>query len=186
MTGVSRSHRIHILGASGSGTTTLGCALAEELGSAHFDTDDYYWMPTIPPYQKKREECLRQELLRADLERSDSWTLSGSLCGWGDIFIPLFDLVVYLYIPSELRMRRLRAREELRYGSDTIAPGGPMSFQSDTFFAWAARYDDGDLTVRSRMLHEQWLIRLPCRILRLEGDMTTVEQIGQILHLTSS
>jgi adenylate kinase family enzyme len=34
-------HRIHILEASGSGTTTLGRALAEHLQHPHFDTDDY-------------------------------------------------------------------------------------------------------------------------------------------------
>ena len=38
--------RIHILGASGSGTTTLGRALAERLQCRHFDTDDYFWLPT--------------------------------------------------------------------------------------------------------------------------------------------
>ena len=34
-------HRLHTLGASGSGTTTLGRALAERLQCPHFDTDDY-------------------------------------------------------------------------------------------------------------------------------------------------
>ena len=42
--------RIHILGASGSGTTALGQALAEHLRCPHFDTDDYFWLPTDPPY----------------------------------------------------------------------------------------------------------------------------------------
>ena len=42
-------HRIHILGASGSGTTTLGRALAERLQCPHFDADDYFWVPTDPP-----------------------------------------------------------------------------------------------------------------------------------------
>ena len=36
--------RIHILGAAGSGTTTLGRALAERLQCPHFDTDDYFWL----------------------------------------------------------------------------------------------------------------------------------------------
>jgi len=33
------NRRIHITGASGSGTTTLGEHLAKELGCAHFDND---------------------------------------------------------------------------------------------------------------------------------------------------
>lgn len=41
---------IHILGASGSGTTTLARALAVKTGYAHFDTDDYFWLPTKVPF----------------------------------------------------------------------------------------------------------------------------------------
>ena len=43
--------------------------------------------------------------------------LSGSLCGWGDIYIPFFGLVVFLWIPHELRMGRLAAREVARCAS---------------------------------------------------------------------
>ena len=103
--------RIHILGASGSGTTTLGHALAERLNYAHFDTDDYFWLPTDPPFTEKREITLRQQLLMDDLTAHGSWILSGSLCGWGDVAIPLFELVVFLWIPPETRMERLRQRE---------------------------------------------------------------------------
>ena len=89
-------HRIHILGASGSGTTTLGRALAERLQCPHFDTDDYFWLPTDPPYTQQRERTERQQLLMDDLTAHDAWVVSGSLCGWGDVAIPLFELVVFL------------------------------------------------------------------------------------------
>jgi hypothetical protein len=91
-------HRIHILGASGSGTTTLGCALAERLQCPHFDADDYFWLPTDPPFTHQRERTQRQRLLMDDLTAHDSWVVSGSLCGWGDVAIPLFELVVFLAI----------------------------------------------------------------------------------------
>ena len=48
-------NRLHILGASGSGTTTLGRALAERLTYLHFDTDDYYWLSTDPPFTAQRD-----------------------------------------------------------------------------------------------------------------------------------
>jgi adenylate kinase family enzyme len=47
-----KSRRIHIMGASGAGVTSLGRALADALAVPHHDTDDYFWQPTIPPYQK--------------------------------------------------------------------------------------------------------------------------------------
>ncbi len=58
---------IHIFGASGSGTTTLGRYLSEELGCFHMDTDDYYWEPTDPPYTTKQLPAQRVELLRRDI-----------------------------------------------------------------------------------------------------------------------
>jgi adenylate kinase family enzyme len=118
-------HRIHILGASGSGTTTLGRALAEHLQYLHFDTDDYFWLPTDPPFTHQRERTQRQRLLMDDLTAHDSWVVSGSLCGWGDVAIPLFALVVFLWVPQDVRMARLRKREFARFG-ERILPGGDM------------------------------------------------------------
>ena len=87
--------RIHILGASGSGTTTLGRALAARLQCPHFDTDDYFWLPTDPPFTHQRERTERTQLLMNDVTAQDAWVVSGSLCGWGDVAIPLFELVVF-------------------------------------------------------------------------------------------
>jgi len=166
--------RVHIVGASGSGTTTLGRALAGRLGCPFFDTDDYFWLPSEPPFQHIRERGERQARLGGDLRAQPGWVLSGSLCGWGDVFIPQFELVVFLWVPPDIRLARLRARERARYG-DAIAPGGPQHDQSEAFLAWAARYDEGlDVPERCRRLHETWLAALPCPVLRVEG-MASVE-----------
>ena len=161
--------RVHVVGASGSGTTTLGRALAVRLGCPFFDTDDYFWLPSEPAFQHIRELGERQARLGAALWAQPDWVLSGSLCGWGDVFIPLFDLVVFLWVPSDIRLARLRARERARYG-DAIAPGAPQHDRSEAFMAWAAGYDEGlDVPERCRRLHETWLAALPCPVLRIEG-----------------
>jgi adenylate kinase family enzyme len=173
--------RIHLLGASGSGTTTLGHALAQRLACPHFDTDDYFWLPTDAPYEQIRERPERQTLLGADLERHPTWVLSGSLCGWGDLFIPLFDLVIFCAVPTDVRIARLRERERERYGADAIAPGGPRRAKYEAFIAWAASYDDGPAVERSRRMHEEWLAKLPCPVLRLEDTdhvETRVKRVG--------
>lgn len=46
---------IHIYGASGSGTSTLGRLISEQLGYTFMDTDDYFWLPTNPKYIKKEK-----------------------------------------------------------------------------------------------------------------------------------
>src|SRR5262245_19615648 len=136
-----RYRRVHIFGASVSGTTSLATALAGRHGHLHLDTDDFYWLPTQPPFQTVRPREERLGRLETALAQSASWALSGSLCGWGDPVIPRFDLVVFLVVPTDVRMARLRAREEQRYGTSAIAPGGPLHRGHVEFMDWAARYD---------------------------------------------
>ena len=62
--------RVLVTGASGSGTTTLGRALSRELEDSFFDVDDYYWVPTEPPYQQQRDSSARLSLLLADLSKA--------------------------------------------------------------------------------------------------------------------
>jgi adenylate kinase family enzyme len=172
--------RIHILGASGSGTTTLGRALAARLQCPHFDTDDYFGLPTDPPYTHRRERTERAQLLMDDVTAHDCWVLSGSLCGWGDVAIPRFELVVFLWIPHDRRMARLHRREHARFG-ERILPGGDMYETSQAFLAWAASYDEGGLDIRSRQLHDQWLSTLPCPILCFEGEYSIAEHLAVLM-----
>ncbi|MBS4535323.1 AAA family ATPase [Clostridium sp. D2Q-14] len=174
-------NKIHILGASGSGTTTLAQVLSNKLSYMHFDTDNYFWKPTNPPFQEKRDKEERKTLLNSHLKRHNDWILSGSLCGWGDVFIPYFDLVIYLWLPKELRMNRLKDREKQRYG-ELIEIDGIMHKQHKEFINWAAQYDDGDLTIRSKELHEKWITELPCKVLRLEGVFELEEKVESVLE----
>ncbi len=175
-----RPRRIHITGAAGSGTTTLGRALATATGALHLDTDDVYWLPTDPPFREKRPIPDRLALLEQALDRTDHWVLTGSLIGWGDPLIPRFDLVVFLYIPPALRMQRLRAREIERYGAETLAPGGAMHATHHAFLDWAEAYDTGTRVSRNLRAHEAWLSRLPCPALRIEGDTTVADRLRRV------
>ncbi len=178
--GMQLPRRIHIFGASGSGTTSLASAIADKHGHSHLDTDDFFWVPTNPPFRGIRLRDQRLALLRQALLNSISWVLSGSLCEWGDPLIPEFDLDVFLVVPTPIRLARLRAREIARYGHQAIAPGGDLHQAHVEFLEWAGRYDTGGLEVRSRALHEAWLAALPGAVLRLEGDRSVAEQLTQI------
>ncbi len=172
--------RIHILGASGAGTTTLGRALAVRLGIPHYDTDDYFWMKTPVPYTQKRPAAECVAMMQTNLTARAEWVLSGSLCGWGDPLIPLFTLAVFVWIPVELRLSRLKDREIARYGAAALAPGGWFHQNHEEFMAYAASYDGGGVEIRSRKLHDEWLAKLPCQVLRIGTPLTVEEQIAEI------
>lgn len=160
---------VHILGASGSGTTTLGRALAARMGLVFLDTDDFFWLKTNPRFLTMRETGARKEMLGAALRAATGgWVLSGSLTGWGDVFVPRFDLVVFLTLPADIRLARIKARELERYDAAAIAPGGALHQQHREFLEWAARYDTAGTEMRSRATHEAWLAQLSCPVLRLD------------------
>jgi len=172
--------RIHILGASGSGTSSLAREIVRRYGHRHLDTDDYYWLPTSPPFRETRPAARRLALLHRALAESSAWVLSGSLCGWGDPLIPEFQMIVFLAVPTPVRLARLARREAARHGPEAIAPGGSLHQAHEEFLDWAARYDTGGPEMRSRAMHEAWLVGVACPVVRLEGDLTADEQIRLI------
>jgi len=164
--------RIHVTGASGAGTTTLGRDLAAQLGCEHFDSDDYFWMPTEPPYRTKRDPAERDERLLADLRRAQSCVETGSILSWSGEIKALFDAAIFLWITPEVRLERLRTRELRRLGRI-----------DDTFMEWAATYDrPGNRETRSQVLHEEWLAGLDCPVLNLEGDLSKEDRLARSLE----
>ena len=77
---------------------------------ALLDTDDFYWLPTAPPYQYKRPPDQRRALLSAAMDAADGFVSSGSLDGWGDPLIPRFAAVIFIRTGQALREARLRAK----------------------------------------------------------------------------
>ncbi|VVO38721.1 AAA family ATPase [Pseudomonas fluorescens] len=176
------TYRIHLFGASGSGTTTLGQALAERLAVAHFDSDTFYWHPTEKPFSSRRTRDERIQLLQERVAGLDSWVLSGSLCGWGDPITSAFTHAIFVRLDPEVRLQRLRAREFQRYG-EQIFEGGARYGETQTFLAWAAGYDEGGHGTRSLRRHETWLKTLNCPVIRLDSTDCSVEAlVGQVLE----
>lgn len=174
--------KIHIMGAPGAGTTSLGKALAERLGCPHFDVDDVYWFTDDDlPYRRKRNPDHRRKLLAERLRGSDSWVLSGSLCGWGDVFIPEFDLVVWLWLPAALRIPRIEQRERRRYGDARLEPGGDLHLVFEKFKQWAAECDGEHGGLRSKGNELAWLEQLKCPVVRVEDEIPVMRLADQVL-----
>ena len=159
---------IHIYGASGSGTSTLGKKICDELGYQFMDTDDYFWLPTNPKYTTKRSKEERVALMRKDIKESENVVISGSLVDWGDELIPLFTIAIRLETDTDVRIERIKKREKEKFG-DRILPNGDMYQQHLDFLEWAKKYDTGSANMRSKAKHDAWQKLLQCKILTLNG-----------------
>lgn len=187
MLNFNTSQHIHVLGAPGSGVTTLGKALAERLGFSYFDTDDYVWFTSDAlPYRRKRNPDHRRQLLKNDLGKTQAWVLSGALCGWGDVFIPNFEFVIYLWLPAEIRLARIKERETRRYGAERLARGGDLHSVFEKFLAWAEAYDVENENIRSRASELNWLEQLTCPVLKIEKEMPLDDLVEFVLNKISA
>jgi adenylate kinase family enzyme len=172
--------RIHILGASGSGTSTLGAALARRLGVPHADSDSFYWLPTDPPYRTPRPAEDRQVLLARKLPVVGHWVFSGAATKWAAPLEAYYDLVVFLRLDPAIRMDRLRKREATRWG-DRIRPGGDMAATNTAFIAWAEAYDTAGSLRRGLVTHEAWLMDQPAPVLRLDSSAPVGDLVAAVL-----
>jgi adenylate kinase family enzyme len=177
--------RIRILGASGSGTSSLGSALARRLGVPHADSDSLYWLPTNPPYTTPRSPETRQALLLRSLPIDGHWVFSGAATEWASPLEPHCDLVVFLLLDPAVRMDRLRRREAARFGP-RIRQGGDMEATHAAFIAWAELYDTAGSLHRGLVMHEAWLADQPAPVLRLDSIAPVADLVAAVLSRLQS
>ena len=173
--------RIHLLGPSGSGTSTLGKKIAEILNIPWFDSDDLFWIKTNPPFSIIRDREERIKLLQEILENNKSWVISGSILKWGDFLRDSFDLVIYKYVEKEVRLERLIKREKIKYGT-RIDVGKDMYETHSKFIKWAMDYDDGDIKMRSKISETEWIKEIKCPVLKLEKNECIENEIKYVME----
>jgi hypothetical protein len=132
------------------------------MGFVFLDADDYYWLPTDPPYRSKRDRLQRLSMLVDALKESpDGAIVAGSVVDWGTEIEDSFALIVLLIFPAEIRVERLRRRALARFGNVNAA-----------FLEWAAQFYEGRMPGRSLVVHERWLAQRSCKVIRIQGGLT--------------
>ena len=130
------------------------------------------WVPTDPPFQRKQDPVIRASRLLQALRQASTTVLAGSILNWGVELEDSFSLIVFLTVPAQIRVTRLREREMRRFGS--VDPA---------FLAWAAQYDEGTLEGRSLSKHEAWLAKRSCPVLRIDDDTSTECRLARVLDV---
>ncbi len=157
------------MGASGSGQTTLGKALASKLAFTFLDADDFYWLPTTPAYQEKRDMDSKLSLILSAME-SKSVVVAGSIIGWGSALENSFDLVVFLSLDTDIRISRLKVREQQELG-----------FVDDEFITWATEYENPNFYSRNRVKHLNWLASQQAKVVSIDGDLSVEHRMILVL-----
>jgi adenylate kinase family enzyme len=176
---LSKVKTIHIFGASGSGSTTLARAIAEEYGYHHIDTDDALWVKTDPPFTLKRPPETVKALIEQQLSLHEYNVISGEFLGWGNFLQGKIDLFIYMHLPVDLRIERIQNREIKRFGS-RVQPGGDMYQSHLDFLNWVREYEQGDETRRSAALHKKWLKTIDKPVIKIENASPIDELLRQI------
>lgn len=154
------SYGIAVVGANGSGKTTLGRYLADLLGYQHMDIEDYYFKESVIPYANSRTREEVRALLLADMKKHDRFVLSAVNCDFGNEINTLYDCVVYIEAPLEIRLERIKRRAVDKFGS-RVLKGGDMYEQEQDFFEFVA--------ARTMDKTDAWLRSTECPVIHVDG-----------------
>ena len=171
-----KKHIINIFGSSGSGSTTLAKEIAQNFDYKFIDVDDYLWKKTDPPFTERNSNHLACELIKKELDNHKPAVISGSLVGIADEIKEDIDLFLYINLDKDIRLQRIKKREEERLGK-RIKPGGDLYNQHLSFLQWVSEYEDNPETQRSRRQHLLWLDDVDKTVLKITDELTIEELI---------
>ena len=100
--------RIVVLGATGSGKTTLSKQLARRLSLAYIEMDALFW---LPGWKEKPLKDFMGDLKAAMAAAPDGWVADGGyLTQIGSLTLDAADTIVWLALPFHITYRRMAVR----------------------------------------------------------------------------
>ena len=165
---------ILVCGLNGAGKSTLGLELANNLGFYFIDNEYLFFNRTSnnEPYTNPRSHEEAVELLMTEVQNNPNFVFSAVRGDYGKDIISMYDFVVLIEAPAEVRLQRIRNRSHSKFG-DRMLEEGDLFEQEEAFFRFAES--------RSSDYVEQWLETLNCPILRVDGTKPIKESIDCIL-----
>lgn len=170
---------IIICGSNGAGKSTVGKALAKELGFCFIDIEDLYFPKTDPHYIYTSPRTRREveQLLFSEIKAHKDFVLASVKGDYGDDICQFFRYAVLINVPKDIRLQRVQERSFHKFGSRML-PGGDLYEQEENFF---------DL-VRSRAENtvEEWVRSLSCPVIRVDGTKPVNENVKLIIERIQS
>ena len=130
---------IQICGLNGCGKSTLGKALAERIGLHFIDNEHLYFSrPNADkPYANPKSRAEVERLLMDEVNEYPDFVFSAVKGDYGKDIVPMYNYVVVIDVPKEIRTQRVRNRSFQKF-EDRMLIGGDLYGQEEAFFEMAA------------------------------------------------
>lgn len=164
---------IIVFGANGCGKTTLGFELAHKLNIKYLDIEDYCFEESNIPYSKPRSKDTVIERMLAAIKECDSFVLSAVTGDYGTKITFMYKLGVFLSVPRNIRLERVKRRSLEQYAERVLA-GGDMYEQEQRFLEF--------VRTRNLSIIDEWAKTLTCPILSLDGTKSISENTQLVIE----
>ncbi len=169
-------NKIVICGGNGAGKSTLGKALADKLNYKFMDIEDYYFPKSESDYPygtaRTREEV--STLLLEDMKKYPNFILASVKGDYGEDVISLFTYAVWINVPGDIRLERVRERSIQKFG-DRILPDGDLYEKEKKFFGMVQNRSEQDV--------ENWLKSTRIPVIQADGTNTVSHNIEMLLQI---
>lgn len=161
---------IIICGLNGAGKSTLGRALAKERGYYFIDVEDLYF-PKDDPHYAYASQRTRQEVeirLASEIHAHGDFVFASVHGDYGESVRSALRCCVYISIPREIRLQRVKNRSYQKFGSRML-PGGDLYEREEKFFAFVGSRTEDPV--------EKWLETLSCPAIKIDGTKPVEENL---------
>ena len=187
------SEGIAIAGLNGSGKSTLGHALAKELSYYEIDVEDYYFPEQKEsrraaldgeygdsqdylgdmPYSVSRTKEEVEEGIAKDIAAHPRYILTGVTINWSEEILSTIKYVFWLKTNTDERVRRVKDREERRWGI-RVAEGGDMYEQQLSFRNLIENLTEDKV--------KDSIGKICCDVIELDGTLPVQKNVEKIIN----
>lgn len=167
---------IQICGLNGCGKSTLGKALAERMNFHFIDIENLYFSRTNidEPYTNPKSRTEVEQLLAEEISKHPDFVFAAVKGDYGNDIIPLYDYIVVIDVPKDIRSQRVRNRSYQKFGN-RILVGGDLHSQEEAFFLMVDSRKDDYIA--------NWLQKVSSPIISVDGTKTVEDNVEYILRL---
>lgn len=151
-----------ICGLNGVGKSTFGKALAEKLHFHFIDDEDLFFPKTDLNYiyASPRTRGEAEEMFFHEIKEHENFVFAAVKGDYGETIYPFFQYAIFMDAPRDIRMQRVKNRSFQKFGNRML-PGGDLHQTEEAFFEFVKS--------RSESTVEEWVQRLSCPIIRIDG-----------------